>query len=133
MPPAPRWLAWLGPGLGGLVVVCGWLALHPPPPLGYEALRAYVVACFGVQVLIGLPGQIGLARHEPLGNLRWFQLALLVNYAWMLIYSSWVQDEGVALLMRTAYGIVMVEQAALVFFIERGIRAKRTSEAEANS
>jgi hypothetical protein len=122
-------LRWLGPGLGGLALACGWLALTPPPPLGYEILRAYVVACFGVQALIGLPGQIALARHKPLGNLRWFQVSLLVNYAWMLVYAFWVQDAGVALLMRVAYGVVLVEQAALVFYIERGIRAKRAAEA----
>ena len=86
-----------------------------------------MVVCFAVQALYGLPVQIAAARRKPLGNLRWFQLALLSNYAWMLVYAFFVQEQGVQFLMRAAYSVVFVEQALLVALIECGIRARRRS------
>ena len=124
--PPPRLLArWLLPTLGGLVVACAALLVHSPPPAAVHALEALVASCFATQALYALPLQIWEARRKPLGNLRWFQLALLANYASMLIYAFWVQDQRVQVLMRVAYGVVFVEQLALVLQIERGVRARR--------
>ena len=117
-------VAWLVPTLGSLVAVCAWLALVPPPDPALRLLQGFVLVCFAVQALYGLPVQIAAALRKPLGNLRWFQLALLANYGWMLIYAFWVQQAEVQLLMRAAYGVVFLEQALLVALIERGIRAK---------
>ncbi len=91
--------------------------------MAYSA-NAFVLLCFAVQVAYALPLQIAMAWHKPLGNLRWFQLALLVNYAFCLVYSHFVKDDLVQLVMRAAYGAVFVEQCVLVFLIERGIRRR---------
>jgi hypothetical protein len=124
--PSPgRLAAWLLPTLGPLVAACAALALVRPPPLLVGALQGFVAVCFAVLAGYGLPAQIAQAVRQPLGNLRWFQLALLVNYGWMLVYAFWVRQEGVQLLMRAAYAVVFVEQAMLVVLIERGIRARR--------
>ena len=98
-------------------------ALPAASPVAYAA-NAFVLLCFAVQVAYALPRQIVEAWHKPLGNLRWFQLALLVNYGFCLVYSLYVVDDLVQLVMRTAYGAVFVEQCVLVFAIERGIRVR---------
>jgi hypothetical protein len=129
-----------------LVGLCAALALQPtgdvvtlslagtplPPatPIAY-ALNGFVLLCFAVQVFIALPRQIRGAWDKPLGNLRWFQLGLLANYAFSLVYAGFVRDGLVQLAMRLAYGLVFVEQVALVFLIERGIRAYRREKARA--
>ena len=63
--------------------------------------------------------------RKPLGNLRWFQLALLANYAYAFVYASFVLDPLVELVMRVAYGIALLEQAIFVALIECGIRRLR--------
>jgi hypothetical protein len=103
--------------------------LPPATPVAY-ALNGFVLLCFAVQVFIALPRQIHGAWHKPLGNLRWFQLGLLANYAFSLLYAGFVRDGLVQLAMRLAYGLVFVEQLALVFLIERGIRAYRRAQVE---
>ena len=67
------------------------------------------------------------ARRKPLGNLRWFQLSLLANYGYTLLYSFVVQDELIRSVMRGAYGLVFIEQAILVAMIERAIRRRNPS------
>lgn len=124
--PSPRLLArWLLPSLGGLLASCAALLFHEPSPLAVRALEGLVAGCFAVQAFYALPLQIWEARRKPLGNLRWFQLALLANYACMLLYAFWVRDARVQLLMRAAYGVVFLEQLLLVLQIERGVRARR--------
>ncbi len=89
------------------------------------ALSAFVLTCFAAQLLWALPLQIPAARRQPLGNLRWFQLALLASYGTTLIYSFSVRAEWIQSIMTLVYGLALVEQATLVFFIERGMRARR--------
>ena len=117
--------AWLAPTFLPVLGLCAALAWVAPPPAVVRALQVFVAACFAVLVFYALPGQIAQAARQPLGNLRWFQLALLLNYGWMTVYSVWVRQEGVELLMRSAYLVVFVEQALLVWLIERGVRAHR--------
>ncbi len=89
------------------------------------ALSAFVLACFAAQLLWALPIQILAARRQPLGNLRWFQLALLISYGTTLLYAFSVRAEWIQWTMTLVYGLAFVEQAVLVFFIERGMRARR--------
>jgi hypothetical protein len=129
----------VGVGVLLLGMACLWLALAPagapmrlgslPPaaPLAY-ALHAFVLLCFGVQGLYALPRQIWEARAKPLGNLRWFQLALLANYLFTLVYSYWAREPLVAAVMQAAYGVIVIEQTALVLLIERGVARKRADE-----
>jgi len=124
-PPARLLVRWLLPSLGGLLAACTALLVHTPPPPAVRALEGLVAACFAALACYALPLQIWEARRKPLGNLRWFQLALLANYACMLLYAFWVRDERVQLLMRAAYAVVFVEQLMLVLLIERAVRARR--------
>ena len=122
-----------------LGIACFWLVgtpgaaavqlgpLPPAAPLAY-AFHAFVLLCFGVQGLYALPKQILEARSKPLGNLRWFQLALLANYVFTFIYSFWAREPLVAAVMQAAYGVVVVEQALLVALIERAVSRKRAAE-----
>ena len=89
------------------------------------ALSTFVLMCFAVQLLWALPRQIRAAWRQPLGNLRWFQAALLVNYGTHLLYASAVRAEWVQSTMIGVYGVAFAEQAILVFLIERGVRAHR--------
>jgi hypothetical protein len=140
-PPWARIARWLLPSVGGLVAACllvaivqpslprlamdgTTLALPPATPLQY-GLNAIVALCFAVQLFYGLPLQIAEAVRKPLGNLRWFQLALLANYAYAFVYASFVLDPLVELVMRVAYGIALLEQAIFVALIEWGIRRLR--------
>ena len=101
-------------------------AAMPGAGTGLElALSTFVLMCFAVQLLWALPQQIRAAWRRPLGNLRWFQAALLVSYATTLLYSSVVRAEWVQSTMVGVYGLAFVEQAILVFLIERGVRAHR--------
>lgn len=126
--PSPRLLAgWLLPTLGGLVLVCAGLIRYPPSDWAVRALEWLVAGCFAAQVLYALPLQIWEARRKPLGNLRWFQLALLANYACMLLYTLWVREERVQLLMRVAYGAVFIEQLVFVLQIEHAMGRRRAS------
>jgi hypothetical protein len=142
-PSRSRILRWLVPSVGGLIVVCTLVAVVgaslpriaiggaasalPPATLLQYGLNAIVALCFAVQLFYGLPLQIAEAVHKPLGNLRWFQLALLANYAYAFVYASFVLDPLVELVMHLAYGIALVEQAILVALIERGVRELRRS------
>ena len=92
-------------------------------------LSTFVLMCFAVQLFWALPLQIRAAWHQPLGNLRWFQVALLVSYGTTLLYSSVVRAEWVQSTMVGVYGLAFVEQAILVFLIERGVRAHRRRSA----
>ncbi len=118
-------LRWLALPLGALLAAGLGLLAAPGSAAIAVGLQAFVAACFAAQGFYALPRQIVMAWHEPLGNLRWFQLSLLANYAGMLVYASFVREEGAQLLMRAAYGVVLVEQAVLVILIERGVRAHR--------
>ncbi len=137
-PSAGRLIRTLVPLVGGLGMACFGIAVVAPAaavdpapgavlpaasPVAYAA-NLIVLLCFAVQVAYALPRQIAEAWRKPLGNLRWFQLALLVNYSFCLVYSFFVKDDLVQLVMRTAYGAVFVEQCVLVFLIERGVRAR---------
>ena len=140
-PSAQRVAKTLVPLLAGMILACfavaklqptlpllhpsGALSFLPPATLLQYGLNAGVLACFGVQILYALPAQIDAAGQKPLGNLRWFQLGLLANYAYALLYAMRVQDSLVALVMIGAYGAVLAEQAVLVTRIERGIRRLR--------
>jgi len=142
-PSAARVVRWLVPGVGGLLAACLLVATVAPslPPLALAGaavslppatlleyvLNAIVALCFAVQLLYGMPLQIAQAVHKPLGNLRWFQLALLANYAYAFVYSAFVLDPLVELVMRLAYGVALLEQALLVALIERGVRQLRRS------
>ena len=88
------------------------------------ALSTFVLMCFAAQLLWALPQQIRAAWRQPLGNLRWFQFALLVSYATTLVYASFVRAEWIQSTMVAVYGLAFVEQAILVFLIERGVRAR---------
>jgi uncharacterized membrane protein len=103
----------------------------PPATLLQYVLNALVVVCFAVQLGYALPRQIAQAVAKPLGNLRWFQLGLLSNYAYTFAYASFVQDALVGVVMRYAYALVFAEQLVLVAIIESGIRRRRRSRAEA--
>lgn len=138
-PPRIRVVRTLVPIVGGLLVLCGFIVLRkadaviapvlfgiqlpPSPPLDYAA-NGFVLACFAIQVCYALPQQIWEARSKPLGNLRWFQLSLLVNYGYTLLYSFVVQDALVRVVMRGAYSLVFIQQAILVVMIERAIRRR---------
>ena len=129
----------LVPLIGGLGLLCLGIAVVAPAtpinldtpvavlpaasPVAYAA-NLLVLLCFAVHVGYALPRQIAEAWRKPLGNLRWFQLALLVNYSFCLVYSLFVKDDLVQLVMRAAYGAVFVEQCVLVFLIERGVRVR---------
>ena len=89
------------------------------------ALTVFVLTCFAAQLLWALPRQIAAARRQPLGNLRWFQLALLASYGTTLAYAFSVRAEWIQGIMLLVYGVAFVEQGMLVFFIERAMRAKR--------
>jgi len=124
--PSPGLLArWLLPTAAGLFAACAGLIAFPAPAAGVRALEGLVAVCFAVLALYALPLQLWHARRKPLGNLRWFQLALLANYGCMLFYALWVREERVQLLMRLAYGVVFVEQGLLVLLIERAVHARR--------
>ena len=130
------------PAVGGLLLLCGWIllrepgaaispviwrfALPPSTPVDYAA-NGFVLICFAIQIGYALPRQILQARRKPLGNLRWFQLSLLANYGYTLLYSFVVQDELIRSVMRGAYGLVFIEQAILVAMIERAIRRRNPS------
>lgn len=90
-----------------------------------QLLTAFLMLCFAAQLLWALPRQILAARQRPLGNLRWFQFALAASYAATFVYSFFVRAEWVQTIMTAVYGIAFAEQALLVFWIERGVRAKR--------
>jgi len=111
-----------GAEASGVPVVFG-IELPPATPIEYAA-NAFVLACFAVQIFYALPKQIWEARLQPLGNLRWFQMSLLGNYGFTLLYSFWVHDALIRVVMQTAYSLVFVEQALLVAMIERAIRAR---------
>ncbi|MBW2725626.1 MAG: hypothetical protein JRE71_14685, partial [Deltaproteobacteria bacterium] len=127
------------PVVGGLVLLCTLIGLSDADavtlpalwgieipsgaPVSYAA-NGLVLACFSIQILYALPQQIWQAREKPLGNLRWFQLSMLANYAYTLLYSSLVLDPLVRLVMRGAYSLVLIEQAILVVMIERAIRQR---------
>ena len=129
----------VGIALLALGLVCLWLVrtpgaapvhaapLPPAAPLAY-AFHAFVLLCFSVQGLYALPKQILEARSKPLGNLRWFQLALLANYVFTFVYSFWVREPLVAAVMQAAYGVIVVEQTLLVSLIERAMARKRAAE-----
>ena len=93
------------------------------------ALTAFVLTCFAAQLLWALPRQIAAARRQPLGNLRWFQLALLSSYGTTFAYAFSVRAEWIQWIMLGVYGVAFVEQGMLVLFIERGMRAKRAGTA----
>jgi hypothetical protein len=140
-PSARRIARTLVPLLTGMVFACfavarlqptlsvvqpsGALSFLPAATVLQYVLNAGVLACFAVQILYALPAQIEAAAQKPLGNLRWFQLGLLANYAYALVYAMRVQDSLVAVVMIGAYGAVLAEQALLVTRIERGIRRLR--------
>ncbi|MBW2390113.1 MAG: hypothetical protein JRG89_17030 [Deltaproteobacteria bacterium] len=127
------------PVVGGLVLLCALIGLSDADavtlpalwgieipsgaPVSYAA-NGLVLACFSIQILYALPQQIWQAREKPLGNLRWFQLSMLANYVYTLLYSSLVLDPLVRLVMRGAYSLVLIEQAILVVMIERAIRQR---------
>ncbi len=129
----------LTPLIVGLFLLCGLIAacdveptafpnkwgieFPPGTPVKYAA-NGLVVACFAVQILYALPRQLWEARKKPLGNLRWFQLSMLANYGYTLLYSFVVQDALVRVVMRSAYSLVFIEQALLVFLIERAIHRR---------
>jgi hypothetical protein len=123
-------IAWLQPQLP-LVSSSSDSSALPPATLLQYVLNALVVACFAVQVCYALPRQIVQAVAKPLGNLRWFQLGLLANYAYTFVYASFVQDALVGVVMRNAYALVFAEQLVLVAIIESGIQRRRRSRAEA--
>lgn len=143
-PSGRRLLRWLAPSVGGLVALCAAVAILQPtlvpmaigggggvlPPATWlqYLLNAIVALCFAVQLAYGLPRQIADAVHKPLGNLRWFQLALLINYAYAFVYASFVVDPLVGMVMSLAYGVALAEQAVLVVLIERGVRRLRRGE-----
>lgn len=123
----------------GLIALCSFIAIRGSEPtavpiaFGIElpestpvqyATNLFVLACFAVQVSYALPQQILEAREKPLGNLRWFQMSLLANYGYTLMYSFLVQDALVQIVMRGAYSLVFIEQAILVVMIERAIARK---------
>lgn len=99
------------------------IAIPPAAPISYAA-NGIVVMCFAIQIFFALPQQIWQARSKPLGNLRWFQLSMLANYGYTLLYASLVLDPLVRLVMRGAYSLVFIEQAFLVVMIERAIRTR---------
>ena len=125
--------------VGGLLLLCGWILLRegdpaivpelfgidlPPSTPAQYAANSFVLACFAIQIGYALPQQIWQARRKPLGNLRWFQLGLLANYGYTLLYSFVVQDALIRVVMRGAYSLVFIEQAILVVIIERAIRQR---------
>jgi len=142
-PALSRVVATLAPLLLGLSALCtgiywlegrlpvlrptGTLAFLPPATALQYALNGFVVACFAAQILYALPLQIRAALDKPLGNLRWFQLGLLFNYAYTLAYSARVEEALVGRVMAGAYGAALVEQAVLVLLIERGVRRHRAT------
>jgi hypothetical protein len=95
-----------------------------------KALTAFVLTCFATQLLWALPQQILAARHQPLGNLRWFQMALASSYGMTFLYAFAVQAEWIQWIMIGVYGLAFVEQVLLVYFIERGVRAMRLAAAQ---
>lgn len=142
-PSAKSLLTTLLPVGFGLIALCSFIAMRGiesaavPIVFGIElpestpvqyATNLFVLACFAVQVLYALPQQILEAREKPLGNLRWFQMSLLANYGYTLLYSFLVQDALVQLVMRGAYSLVFIEQAILVVMIERAIARKKSSK-----
>jgi hypothetical protein len=139
-PSRARVIGTLTPIVALLLLVCGLIPLADPvvvalpelwgieippaTPISYAA-NGFVLSCFAIQILYALPQQIWDARDQPLGNLRWFQLSLLGNYGYTLLYASLVLDPLVRMVMRGAYGVVFIEQAILVIMIERAIRHRR--------
>jgi hypothetical protein len=139
-PSRARVVGTLTPIVALLLLVCGLIPLADPAvvalpelwgieippaaPISYAA-NGFVLSCFAIQILYALPQQIWDARDQPLGNLRWFQLSLLANYGYTLLYAALVLDPLVRLVMRGAYGVVFIEQAILVIMIERAIRHRR--------
>jgi hypothetical protein len=138
-PSRTRVVRTLVPLVGGLLLLCGWILLRvpdptavpviwgielpPSTPVGYAA-NVFVLICFAIQIGYALPRQIWQARRKPLGNLRWFQLSMLANYGYTLLYSFVVHDELIRMVMRGAYSLVFIEQAILVVIIERAIRKR---------
>lgn len=130
--PRPSWRKIVVAAGGAIVGVAGiaWaiakgMAAAPDATANVElALSAFVLVCFAVQLLWALPQQILAARRQPLGNLRWFQLALLVSYGTTLLYAFSVRAEWIQSIMIGVYGLAFVEQAVLVVLIERGMRAR---------
>ena len=92
------------------------------------AIGAFVLTCFAAQLLWALPRQILSAREHPLGNLRWFQMALAASYGTTFVYAFSVRAEWIQWIMIGVYGLAFIEQALLVYWIERGVRAKRAAE-----
>jgi hypothetical protein len=91
-----------------------------------RGLTGLVFVCFGVQLLWALPQQILAARRQPLGNLRWFQMALAVSYGSMFLYAFVVRADWIQRIMIGIYGLAFLEQVVLVFLIERGVRSHRS-------
>jgi hypothetical protein len=91
-----------------------------------RVLTGLVFVCFGVQLLWALPQQILAARRQPLGNLRWFQMALAVSYGSMFLYAFVVRADWIQRIMIGIYGLAFLEQVLLVFLIERGVRSHRS-------
>ncbi len=111
-------------------VVAFAVARWPEAARGIEiALTGLVLVCFAVQLLWALPRQIAAARRQPLGNLRWFQVGLAVSYGTMFGYAFVVRADWLQQVMIGIYGLAFLEQAALVFRIERGIRSRDASAA----
>jgi hypothetical protein len=91
-----------------------------------RALTVLVLVCFAVQLFWALPRQVLSAYRQPLGNLRWFQMALAVSYGTMFLYAFVVRADWIQRIMIGIYGLAFLEQVALVFLIERGIRSRRS-------
>lgn len=91
-----------------------------------RALTLLLLVCFAVQLLWALPRQVVSAHRQPLGNLRWFQMALAVSYGTMFLYAFVVRADWMQRIMIGIYGLAFLEQLALVFLIERGIRSRRS-------
>jgi hypothetical protein len=130
-PPALQILKALGVATAVVGAVAWAIALSverwPEISPGIErVLTGLVLVCFGVQLLWALPQQILAARRHPLGNLRWFQLALAVSYGTMFLYAFVVRADWIQRIMIGIYGLAFLEQVALVFLIERGVRSQRS-------
>jgi hypothetical protein len=138
-PSRDRIVRTLLPVMGGLVLLCGLISLGgtatvtlpvvwgieipQAAPVSYAA-NGFVLMCFAIQIFYALPQQIWEAREKPLGNLRWFQLSMLANYGYTLVYSVVVLDPLVRVVMQGAYSLVFIEQAILVVMIESAIRRR---------
>jgi hypothetical protein len=111
--------------VGAIAFAIAMATATPAMSAGIErALTLLLLVCFAVQLLWALPQQVLSAHRQPLGNLRWFQMALAVSYGTMFLYAFVVRADWMQRIMIGIYGLAFLEQLALVFLIERGIRSR---------